>query len=261
MLRRVVLLLVISLCLVAGSGCTTIVVLFPELDGGQALDGNGESHRDGGSLDAMSSVDAQPDAVCGTGSCSASPCRLVSPQCGCPCGQACYASLAGPTCATAGTAGVNEACNTDGDCRAGLACVGVNGASACTPYCDSDAQCTSQVCWMGSGANVCPHACDLAAQTGCPTGEDCIDLKGTSVDTGAQVRSSVCGIKPASGAVGTDCTGESITNWICGPGLFCVSNACQRYCRIDAPACPAGKTCRSVSPPVTVGTVVYGACL
>jgi hypothetical protein len=245
-------------------GCSELLVLFPPTDAAPEVDSAvHEGHRDAVVADASADSPSPADVQCVTLPCDQEPCRLVSPQCGCPCGLACVLTSEGRKCTTPGTNGLGEACSENSDCEPGLACLGSNGGNACTPYCDTDAQCTASVCWAGSvpGTGACPHACNLATQTGCPAGQDCFSLRGPSIDDGTIVRSALCGIKPASGSPGTDCTNESNTNWICGPGLLCVNNRCEEYCDLAAPSCPSGQSCTRFSPTLQVGDIEYGACL
>lgn len=97
-----------------------------------------------------------------TNTCSESPCKLVSPQCGCGAGQGCYpnAQTLEPECTTAGTRTLGQSCTTINGCAPGLLCVG----GFCYKACESDFDCSLfEICYPleRGGVPVDLHICDL----------------------------------------------------------------------------------------------------
>src|SRR5436853_39287 len=85
----------------------------------------------GDSVDAASSSSAM---------CAESPCKLVSPQCGCPMGQACVVDGSGMRkCTPAGNAQIGDACSANNECVEGGVCLATVGApTTCFEFCDND---------------------------------------------------------------------------------------------------------------------------
>lgn len=101
----------------------------------------------------------------------------VFPQCGCDAGQACRMDPAGGgfSCSEVGDLGVNETCDSDRDCGAGLAC----NYGLCLPYCAGNPECgAGGICLSvvdGAGqrtdTNVCFTGCDTEAEEDACAGE------------------------------------------------------------------------------------------
>jgi hypothetical protein len=227
------------------------------------------------------------DALCGAGQscdpargcvsgCPESPCRLVSPQCGCPAGQGCYVDGTGSRlCATAGTAAENASCTTVLSCRAGNLCINVSAsgtANVCSRFCNTDADCASgALCLIGvsdgaggelPGVTLCTHVCDPARQTGCPSGTAC-DLFGETA--GLMRNFTDCAAPVGTGTQGSLCTDPSD----CRAGYACidpdgtggVSSQCMHWCEVaTGVGCGSAETCFGFTTPLRVGTREYGVC-
>lgn len=222
------------------------------------------------------------DALCPSGqtcgatgcasACSESPCRLVSPQCGCGAGQGCYLSGTVRGCAAAGGATEGSACTTASSCQPGLICLNVSRTTApvnqCNRFCETDADCVGQgsLCAYtlndgagGSipGVRVCSRACDPVTSAGCASDAVCHVFRET----------------PSAGRYLTDCAGPAgfgwehefcVDNTDCDRGFFCATayNECLAYCdrAFGSLDCPFGDTCYAFATPLIVGTTEYGYC-
>lgn len=237
------------------------------------------------------------DALCGAGetcdsvdgcepgapSCTESPCKLVSPQCGCGAGQACYMDPDGVrSCATAGSGPTASSCSAIADCQAGNTCIGLNASvGACHRFCDTDSDCGGQpgaLCILGledsMGASlsetVCTLGCEPASQTGCPAGSWCFLGQETA---GAMRDLSHCSGDPQGPATqGQSCA----TQDDCAPGYICLDpdgsgfepSQCLHLCRNPStisptfsPDCPSSLyDCYSLDPPIALGSTTYGVC-
>lgn len=150
---------------------------------------DGEDAGDaGGGVDAEPQADGGPDGGMDGGGlpCGESPCKLTSPQCGCPAGEGCY--LDGDLtriCSTAGTAEPGASCEDLSECQPGSLCIGSPGALFCRTVCEDHPDCTggpgsrcvSEV-RDGTGAAppaavVCTIHCDPVDNDGCPSENAC----------------------------------------------------------------------------------------
>lgn len=152
-------------------------------------------------------------------------------------------------CVKAGTGGTGAPCSASGDCQAGLACVGIQGAGQCRPYCcESTTQCVSSdqpdghtvvycgerplldgtantgslmvpVCVPADGCLLDqPYPCTTSNCT-CPTGTAC-----TVVGDGA----TSC-VVPGTGKLGDPCPYPSACAW----GYYCSQSTqtCVKICK------------------------------
>jgi hypothetical protein len=186
--------------------------------------------------------------------CSESPCKLVSPQCGCESGEACYPGADGPECAPAGNVAVGGVCEYLDDCRAGLSCVGPVSAltGTCKTMCNSNSDCTGAGArcnaLSGSTDKVCSLACNPAAQTGCTLGMKC-EILGSSA-----AYYTDCALDSGSGEQDDTCSAVSP----CAAGFRCAgAGRCYQYCKTDLD-CPGSLLCDP--PSFVIGTTTYGLC-
>jgi len=217
----------------------------------------------------------------GTPSCSETPCKLVSPQCGCGAGQACYMDPDGArTCAAAGSTPAAGGCTAIADCAAGNTCVGLSDTvGACHRFCDTDADCGGQpgaLCILGladtMGADLpettCTLGCEPATNTGCPAGSWC--FLGQESE-GAMRDLSHCSADPQGPATqGQACA----TQEDCAPGFLCLdtdgagTTECLQLCRNPStsfpgpsPDCPSSiYDCVALDPGAALGSTTYGVC-
>jgi hypothetical protein len=269
----------------------------PPMDGGidgsdatGAGDGPMDAAQDGGSPEAAmdagtdaavdaamdaaadAAPDAAPDAAADAGSCSESPCKLVSPQCGCPPGAECAVNGMGRFCAVAGSVGAGAVCSAAMPCAPGLACVFLSPTvSTCNVFCSADSQCTAPggLCLVtlsngmdgGSIPNVtlCTENCDLLTSTGCAAGLSCQ----VGQEAAGQMRFFTQCTGAGAGLEGAACT----TSADCARDFACVnngvSNVCLQYCDVNAPACGA-LTCfqlvDAAMAPFVIGNMSVGVC-
>lgn len=217
----------------------------PTSDGGGA--GDGGAGGEGGVFDD---------------GCEEQPCKLVSPQCGCPIGQRCtHNSQGDKSCVAAGGKPAGAACQSD--CLAGHVCAdfGTGAPALCHRYCNGNADCVGDgsLCILaltGVDEMICTHACEPIGQTGCPA-------MGTKCDAGVsnQEGFSFCT------AVGNGVQGDLCANTSeCGAGLTCSAfNAgpltCYTLCDVDNPICPGLATCRAFADTLDIGIIEYGICV
>jgi hypothetical protein len=203
------------------------------------------------------------------GCCTESPCRYLSPQCGCATGEACYVDSTGTReCQVHGSLTEGQACPTSDptSCVAGFACVNnlaMTATGVCSRYCSADAQCTGgpgSRCTIPlsgvSGVYFCSISCNPALGTGCNTGNGC------QLFTDAVGPYSHCINNPGPGRQGATCANTND----CAAGFGCVNPGtgfrCLHYCvRSSGAGCPSGTTCRALSNPPILGGVEYGVCM
>ena len=209
-----------------------------------------------------------------TATCSDTPCRLISPQCGCPTGQGCFLSGTTRACANLGTLAEGDPCSTATDCSAGTMCLNAGDSTTvfniCTRHCATDSDCaTDSLCvyelndGTGTpipGVRLCSHACDIVRQTGCTAGTYCV---GYRESTGAMRRFTDCSTPEGSGGRGATC----VTNTDCQGGYACVdtggtSDQCLHLCETaTGVGCISGESCSSFSTPYILNGDEIGACL
>lgn len=206
----------------------------------------------------------------GHGSCAETPCKLVSPQCGCGDAQRCTVDGQGARyCTAIGPAKSGEACDAGTtDCVSGAVCVGLSTTvRTCATFCSTDADCGAALCARHladgkggqlPGISLCTDVCDPVAQTGCATGTACALLQ----EGAGQMRwFTQCAIPQGTATEGQTCA----TSGSCAPGLACAAtkggNVCHKLCDVKAgTGCTAPSTCVAFDTPVTSGTIEYGAC-
>ena len=214
--------------------------------------------------------------TCGAGGCTSAcpetPCRLVSPQCGCASGQGCYLNGAMRMCMIAGGGAEGAACTASVDCQAGLECINVassgTAATLCLRHCTTDANCTGggsagSICLltlndgMGGdipGVTLCTRACDPVNQTGCPTAATCSIYQESA---GAMRYLTHCSAPFGAGRAGAFCADDSG----CARGFACLANTCYHWCRVaTGSGCSGLERCTSLAPAAIVGGVEYGVC-
>jgi len=214
-----------------------------------------------------------PTSGC-TAECMESPCRLVSPQCGCAAEQACYLSGSTRACTTEGGSALGTPCTGAAGCVAGGACLGVSADAAvsltqCYPHCDSDTDCSSgSLCsdvrdsttmMPIPGVGVCSSNCDLRSSSGCATGARCHVFQ---EEAGAMRWYTDC-----VGPQGTGGQGAACTNLLdCQPGFLCAGAAgasrCLRWCTSPglSSGCGSLETCFGFMTPITIRGTTYGVC-
>jgi hypothetical protein len=195
-------------------------------------------------------------------SCSESPCKLTTPQCGCPSGEACTIDQSQVACLTSGTTGLTQACSATELCAPGLLCVQAGAsASICDKFCDSDADCTAPggLCIVtlndGHGGAIpdvtlCTDNCDPVTNAGCPA-------SGTSCQVGQEPTGQMRNLTFCTGA-GTLGQGETCdpTNNECLPTYGCISNVCLQYCDAANPSCV---TCAPLQNSTTMTDIFIGS--
>lgn len=216
-------------------------------------------------------------AACGpTGcasSCAESPCRLLSPQCGCPTGQACYPTGTTRACAAAGSGTAGAACTNNSSCSATNMCLnvstGTTAVNVCTHMCTTDGECGGGLCILqlddGTGAPVtgfslCTHTCNAITQTGCPTGSECEIFQES---TGAMRAFTDCTAPVGTGGNGASCVDDTG----CRAGYLCIdptggtSPTCHKWCGYpSSTGCPGGQTCYEFTTPIVINSIDYGVC-
>ena len=197
----------------------------------------------------VSPLTCDPSVGCRDATCSESPCRTVSPQCGCPSMQGCYLDGAGArTCAPAGTSAEGDRCDAD-ICSPGNLCVNVHATAGmnlpmCKHFCDGHGDCTGAgsrclVNITGSTDTVCTRHCDPSTNAGCPASTYCAFF----TEMSGRVLTDCQGPPGATGQGGT-CTDDGD----CQVGFGCIgspTSQCLRWCLTPGTvgglcgACPA----------------------
>ncbi len=224
----------------------------------------GQGGQDGGAEDAGADAAA----------CSESPCKLVSPQCGCPANKACVATNLGTrSCIKEGQIGWGGKCGPVDYCEAGLQCLPKGVTSTCMKHCASDVDCQGPggLCALPmldkngnelASVRFCTENCDPATNTGCPVaGTGC----GIGQEDSGQMRFfSIC-VQSGKATQGGACQSSKD----CAPTYGCVSSQgmgsqCTKWCDQGSPKCPGGTFCQPVQingQDITLGNTTYGACL
>ncbi|MDI3289770.1 hypothetical protein [Polyangium sp. 15x6] len=210
----------------------------------------------------------------GSSACNETPCKLVSPQCGCAAGEMCDIDGTGErACVPAGSAPIGALCGIDNDCAAGGICLATTPTiSTCGEFCSTDAQCTAPggLCVIklndGSGGQVpgvtlCSENCNATTNVGCAAGTACTFGR----EAAGQMRLYTTCREAGSGTQNSACTDD--TDCAATYGCFNTgTDECLKYCNVNAPSCPSGTTCTPITigndaVEVIIGNVTYGACL
>ena len=216
-------------------------------------------------------------ATSGASACAESPCKIVSPQCGCGSGEQC--TVGEPTeeapngrfCVTAGDVAIGEPCNANAECAEGAKCVNIGGVTACLEFCANDTSCDAPggICVitledaMGAvipDATLCSIDCDPLTNNGCTQIPNAGCIIGKDTATGKPF--SICAAT-GNGMQGSPCT----TTADCAPTFSCNGAApnqqCLQYCGFSPaiPGCPGGTVCTAFNPKLVLGPQEYGACL
>ena len=194
--------------------------------------------------------------------CSESPCRLVSPQCGCAAGQSCDVRSSVQACFAAGTGTEGQPCANDTNpCAPGLTCTGSPGY--CVYYCRTDSDCPSgggSICGLKrvnddgiTLAKMCGIDCDPVHNTGCRSDTTC----------------EIASVREGTREAVTRCIGftEAFPLPICLPGScpsgqFCFDvSTCKKYCRIGMRSdCPSPQVCTTLAARPQIDGTEYGYC-
>lgn len=240
---------------------------------GSGLDGGGGAG--GGAMTTTDAASSSASSASGTssggGTCSASPCKLTVPQCGCPSDQECGIANFMPACQAAGSLSLGQSCMGAGECAPGLLCVGGSTGGLCDQFCafDEDCAATGGICGLAlsngmggsiANADLCSGDCDLTTNSGCPvTGTGC---QLGQEQTGQMRWLTYCAV---AGTLGQDAMCDPTLDE-CGPTFGClnngVANLCLEYC--DASNLSSCPTCVALTDqsqqPIFVGTIEVGVC-
>ena len=213
--------------------------------------------------------------VGGGGTCTESPCRLTSPQCGCAAGQGCYLAAGARVCATSGAGGEGTACTSSSSCQVGLDCINYSLDPAvrlaqCGRFCSTDANCSGggSLC-LGElsdgaggtlpGVRLCTRSCNAFRNTGCATGLSCQIYR----EAGGSMRFlTECAGPSGTGRTDAPC----IDNTDCAGGYACFGAAggvgsCLHWCNLGTGiGCSGLELCEALVTPVLIGGVSYGVC-
>lgn len=204
-----------------------------------------------------------------SGSCSETPCKVTSPQCGCGSGQECTIVSYKVACHAAGTTAADQVCTSQFDCAAGALCLGI-----CTKFCDSDSDCTAEggICALelsdgtptGSiaGVTMCTGNCSPITNSGCiGSGNGCV----FGAEQSGQMRTFTFCTQVGTGGKNTACT----SNFDCKATYGCInngtSNVCLQYCDANNFSACGGAGCTPLQDssmnPIYIGSTQLGVCL
>ncbi|MDC3956290.1 hypothetical protein [Polyangium jinanense] len=243
--------------------------------GGMGGMGGGAVSSSGSGAGSSSSSSSSASGSGGGGACGETPCKLVSPQCGCAAGEMC--TIDGTdvrACVPAGSVPIGGLCDIDNDCAAGGICLATTPTiSTCGEFCSTDAQCTAPggLCVVklnnGSGGQVagvtlCSENCNATTNVGCAAGTGCTFGR----EAAGQMRLYTTCREAGSGTQNSACTDD--TDCAATYGCFNTGSVseCLKYCNVNAASCPSGATCTPITigndqVEVIIGNVTYGACL
>ncbi|MEM9692812.1 MAG: hypothetical protein AAGA56_09725 [Myxococcota bacterium] len=248
-------------------------------DGGETI----PTGSDGGSGGTTTTSDPATGGSGGEeiGPCDEDPCRLVSPQCGCPSSEQCSLVGVDRECIEAGDVPLGQVCNGPDQeaevCQPGSLCTSFatkpNPTSICKRFCTSDDQCPGPggVCELvlrdnadNALATLCSESCNPINNTGCPAGAMCLlQLEINEDETAVERAFTVCA-NAGSRFQGGSC--EDFDD--CAPGFTCIRPEmaaplqCARYVAVTgANPCPPGTSLGTFLPGAVVDGVEYGVCL
>ena len=250
--------------LTAGDGGPLLDVAPDVPDSTPPADTGIDAATDAGIAAADATVDtgAADSSLPDAGPCDESPCRLVSPQCGCAAGQACQRPGGDDplrACVAPGLAGVNEACRGNLDCETAAVCVATGFTEGlCTEYCASGADCATGVCAelvvMTEDIGACVIDCDPVSGVGCGGAAGC------GVGLTREVPSRAFAYVPICSDPALPSIGDACPMFLCGPNLVCEGDVCRRVCDRPMGICPTGESCRALSPVLMVRGREVGVC-
>jgi len=232
--------------------------------GTTTLSTGGATSSSSGTMSSSSGSSSSGSSTSSGGACPDTPCKLTTPQCGCPSGQECTISSYKVACKAGGTTQTGQPCTTQFQCAAGSLCLGV-----CAKFCDVDADCATQggICALqlsdgtptGSIPNVtlCSNACSVTNNSGC-TGAG-VGCQLGKEQTG-QMRFFTFCASAGTGPKGSTCS----TSEQCLPTYGCFSSMmCLQYCYVGgAGAC--GASCSPLQDasmnPIIVNGKTVGVC-
>jgi hypothetical protein len=206
--------------------------------------------------------------------CTELPCKLVLPQCGCPDGAQCsIVDASSIQCVPAGDKADGAPCGFSvNECKPGYICLNnLTGAGGlCHRFCKSDTDCAAPggLCVMNPGASqkACSQNCDPVTATGCPDAmltkcdlaKDNVSMKWFSRCTGkgTKQQGEECGGGPSQCDKGMSCF--NVTD----QAMMVTKQLCLTWCVVGgAVGCPPNSQCSQLNPPVTLGSIQYGACV
>ena len=192
---------------------------------------------------------------------------VTSPQCGCPAGQTCdqVDPDTGRTgCIPVGTVPPYNACQNDGECTFGHACI----SQACKELCNGSSCSFGGVCYQVKnfgnpvpGYFACARNCNpVSPQAPAPGQHPC----GPNLHCFFGDAGTLCtGPSNPSGTLGASCSDNSH----CAPGHLCAKNSngveeCVPLCPRNPTfeTCPSGYVCSSFAEQTFVGGVEIGYC-
>jgi hypothetical protein len=172
-------------------------------------------------------------------------------------------------CSAGGRKQAGESCAVNADCAPGSQCFkfacgkdGKDIKGLCLRFCKNDGACGAQSSCSTpvpcgatpSGYKTCTPACDprAPATKGCGgDGLRCFVTKGEGT-------ACACAESTRTGGDGAKCDDDRQ----CEPGFICIDTGgaltCRAVCRLDAPECPAGRTCEKLTLP---DYKIFGGCL
>jgi hypothetical protein len=187
------------------------------------------------------------------------PCKLTTPQCGCPDGQMCGYAGGQLGCFNRGTVELGESCDSAA-CAEGLHCLSfIDPPGYCYAYCRSDEDCAEEgsSCQIllnrdagDAPARACSIACDLLTGAGCSDEAKCFAFTNSE-----NITFTAC-VPAGSKMLGDSCASSSE----CAAGHLCLQSSCAPFCDMTAPSCPDGYSCEGLMPAILVGLTAYGAC-
>jgi hypothetical protein len=227
---------------------------------------SGSSSGSGGATTSSHTGSSSTTSSTSSGMCAESPCKLVSPQCGCMSGQACTFAPGATTrtCEKAGTTPAGQGCTGSGQCAAGTICLGGGAADICVQFCATDSDCaaTGGICALqlsnGMGGAIpnemlCSSTCDITTNVGCSVAGTACQI---GIETTGQMRTfTYC---TSAGTKGKNQACTATTD--CLPKFDCIndngSTICLEYCYVNSPVCP---TCVALQNSTTMMPIFIGA--
>lgn len=196
--------------------------------------------------------------------CALDPCDPIA-ECGCHRSSACYYGDGSLGCASPGSIGFGDPCESSADCRPRMGCFersrwpDLVSARRCAAYCQSDADCGPGKCLAdGPGAlfGSCFRKCDLLDDDDCDD-----DELGCALSSFAEEDFALCRPLTGTASEGQVCDAHGD----CGSALVCVTTSdlavCRSFCVDDGDCDGAFRQCVQLIDPVVVEGRTLGVCL